>query len=95
MANEITLAVGASAEPNTCGSCIFFRRTMDMGEYNMSSGICGFRLPRQMHILFAPKIYKDGDEDRLRLGDTERCDLYQHDGRVYIVQRRIPPLRNG
>ncbi len=89
MSNEITLGVGASAEMNTCGSCKFFRRDMDMGVVNMSRGICGFQFPKKMFILFAPKEYRDGDEDRDRMNDTDRCDLQRPDGKVYIVQRRV------
>ena len=88
MSGEVTLAVGATAETNTCGSCKYFSRTMDMGEYNMSTGVCKFELPEKLRYLFAPKVYVEGDEDRVRLRDTSRCDLWKDDGKVYIVQRR-------
>jgi len=93
MANEITLSVGASAEPNTCGSCKFFERRGD--GYAASGGFCRIKLPAKIADQNAirsidPKM-KDaeytGNEDRIN--DTDRCDLQRPDGKVYIVQRRV------
>lgn len=89
MATEIVLPVGASAEPNTCGSCKFFRRTMDAGDYAMRSGTCGFVLPPKLAQMFAARPSKDDDEWGWRLPDTQRCDLQRPDGKAYIVQRRV------
>ncbi len=98
MANEITLPVGASAEPDTCGSCKFFRRrSIDENRYYGMYGECGFKFPAKVVDQWAlrgidPK-QKDreytGNEDRIK--DTDRCDLQQPDLKVYIVQRRIAP----
>lgn len=101
MANEITLAVGASAEPDTCGSCKFFRRMSDSGPAYAMDGFCKIKLPAKLAEQWAirnidPKM-KDqeytGNEDQIK--DTDRCDLYRFSGQVYIVQRRVPSLREG
>lgn len=94
MANEITLAVGASAEPDTCGSCKFFERK-DFEERRGVYGFCRFKLPQKMatqrDIRRLDPELKDqeytGNEDQIK--DTDRCDLQRPDGKVYIVQRRI------
>ena len=96
-ANEIVLAVGCSAEFGTCGSCHFFRRSMDSGPYEMKTGDCTFRLPP------LPRRYKEmsyeetGESGRSPqwVQDTFGCDLYKPDGKVYIVQRRVPPDKYG
>jgi hypothetical protein len=100
MANEITLAVGASAEPDTCGSCKFFERK-DYDERRGVYGFCRIKLPTKIATQWDirridPKM-KDqeytGNEDQIK--DTDRCDLYRFSGQVYIVQRRIPPEKVG
>lgn len=98
MANEITLAVGASAEPDTCGSCKFFERK-DYDERRGVYGFCKFELPKkiatQRDVRFVDPKMKDqeytGNEDQIK--DTDRCDLYRFSGQVYIVQRRIPSAK--
>lgn len=94
MANEITLPVGASAEPDTCGSCKFFERK---DGYSPMYGQCRITLPAKMadkwdirRIDRKDREYT-GNEDQIK--DTDRCDLYRFSGKVYIVQRRIPPER--
>jgi len=96
MSNEITLPVGSSAEPNTCGSCKFFRRNNDGVNYRMN-GTCGFVLPAKVVEQSAMRGITDevrkkdrdytGTEDWIK--DTDRCDLQRSDGKVYIVQRRV------
>lgn len=96
MANEITLGVGASAEPDTCGSCKFFERK-DYDERFGVYGFCRISLPakivQQSTIRMIDPKMKDqeytGNEDQIK--DTDRCDLHRPDGKVYIVQRRISP----
>lgn len=98
MANEITLPVGASAEPDTCGSCRFFERGRD---WESAYGRCRIKLPTKVADQWAIRAIdpkqKDreytGNEDQIK--DTDRCDLQRPDGKVYIVQRRIPPERGG
>ena len=84
MANEIILPVGNTAEPNTCGSCKFFYRSGDR------SGNCNIKLPPQIAI-----DNKGNEKDYVRnpntVNDDNRCDFYQPDGKIYIVQRRIEP----
>lgn len=103
MAGEIILPVGSSAEPDTCGSCKFFERKGD-NEYYRMHGFCRIELPKKFFTqrdlrIFAVtnKIWKDqeytGNEDQIK--DTDRCDLYRYSGKVYIVQRRIPPEKVG
>lgn len=98
MADEITLPVGCSAEPDTCGSCKFFERKGD-NEYYRMSGFCRIKLPAKIPEQWAirdidPK-QKDreytGNEDQIK--DTDRCDLQRPDGKTYIVQRRVTPLK--
>lgn len=93
MSNEITLPLGASAEPDTCGSCKFFQRMTDSGPSYAMEGRCRFKLPKAQMERFALREYRDNDEVLGLMTDTDRCDLYRPDGKVYIVQRRIPPLR--
>lgn len=84
MANEITLPVGATAEPDTCGSCRFFRR----GENSIESyGRCNIVLPPK----YATKPYpvRDDELPASHMQDTARCDLHRPDGNVYIVQRVV------
>jgi hypothetical protein len=96
VANEITLTPGASAEPNTCGSCKFFERK-NYDERRGVYGFCRIELPKkiatQWNIRAIDPKMKDaeytGNEDQIK--DTDRCDLQRPDGKVYIVQRRIPP----
>jgi hypothetical protein len=93
---EITLSPGASAEPDTCGSCKFFERKND-GEFYRMHGFCRIKLPEkipeQSAIRCIDPKQKDreytGNEDQIK--DTDRCDLQKPDGKVYIVQRRIGP----
>lgn len=97
MANEITLGVGAGAEPDTCGSCKFFERKD--AEYNNCTGSYGFcrivmpaKVASQGDVRYIDPKRKDqeytGNEDQIK--DTDRCDLYRFSGHAYIVQRRIP-----
>lgn len=92
MTGTITLPVGASAEPDTCGSCKFFERKDDYGN---CYGRCGIKLPKKVAEQWAirsidPK-QKDreytGNEDQIK--DTDRCDFQRPDGKVYIVQRLV------
>lgn len=102
MSNEITLPVGSSAEPDTCGSCKFFERKDGSGyETHGSWGFCKIVLPkkiaRQVDIRMVDPKRRDaeytGNEDQIK--DTDRCDLYRHSGKVYIVQRRITSEKVG
>jgi len=100
MANEIILPVGSSAEPDTCGSCKFFRRMTDNGDWYFMNGLCGIKLPKRFVEQWQvrkpdPKTGEYSDENPDRIKDTDRCDLYRFNGQVYIVQRRIPPEREG
>ena len=97
MAGEITLPLDCSAEPDTCGSCKFFDRTMRDGPYEMSSGHCRFKLPPFEEKYRVLTYVETGESDRAAnwIKDTHACDLYRPDGKVYIVQRRIPPERAG
>ena len=89
----ITLAIGANAEPDTCGSCKFFeRRRNDF--YDGMYGECRIKLPahfveqRQLRGIDPKQRDQEytGNEDRIK--DTDRCDLYRSDGNQYIIQRR-------
>lgn len=87
--SEITLPLGASAEPDTCGSCKFFIRDADI--WPVSSGRCNFKMPPGVATRY--DIAKDGEPENSyqydRKVDIERCDLQRPDGNIYIVQRKI------
>jgi len=89
----ITLPLGSTAEPDTCGSCKFFKRA-DAASYpcNQDRGWCRFVLPPMMQkfVLYQYKSDEEGDGwgPRAR-NDTERCDCQVSDGKNYIVQRLI------
>jgi hypothetical protein len=93
----ITLPPGCSAEHDTCGSCKYFKRTPDFGDYYKMNGKCRFVMPKKIVVAWQlravdPKHQDDdydGTEDHIT--DTDCCDLYRNDGKVYIVQRRIEP----
>jgi hypothetical protein len=97
VANEITLMPGASAEPDTCGSCKFFERRRN-DKYDGMYGNCRFKFPektvatgwdiRRLDPALKNAEYT-GNEERIK--DTDRCDLWKHSGNTYIVQRRIEP----
>lgn len=97
MSGEIVLMPGASAEPDTCGSCKFFERK-DYEDRRGPWGFCRIALPKKFFTqrdlrVFAEttKIWKDqeytSNEDQIK--DTDRCDLQRPDGKVYIVQRVV------
>jgi hypothetical protein len=91
---EITLPVGASAEPDTCGSCKFFRRYLE-SRFDAMVGYCEIKMPPPK-LWFKMKTSEEiGEQDWRpnRVKDTDACDFYRHDGRVYVVQRRIPAER--
>lgn len=92
MANEFTLPLGASAEPDTCGSCKFFVRLDDLRP--VSQGRCNIKLPPMLATKY--ETSKEGWENSYQFDlkqDTERCDLQRPDGKIYIVQRRVPPQK--
>lgn len=88
--SEIILPIGASAEPDTCGSCKFFVRDADL--WPVGRGRCKFKMPPGVATKY--DIPQDREAENSyqydRTLDTERCDLQRPDGRVYIVQRRVP-----
>lgn len=96
MSGEITLTPGATAEPDTCGSCKFFERkpTSD-GEWYRMNGFCRFLFPAKIALKsdvreIDPKHKDDeytGNENMIK--DTDRCDLHKPSGKTYIVQRRV------
>lgn len=92
MAGEITLPVGATAEPLTCGSCKFFLREMSSGPYEAAAGHCTFRLPPPKQFFKVMTYEETGELDRTAnwVKDTHGCDLYQPDKKSYIVQRIVP-----
>lgn len=65
----------------------------DGGEWYRMNGDCTIKLPPPMEK-YAPFVYGKDEEythGPRYLKDTDRCDLQRPDGKVYIVQRRIPP----
>ena len=90
-AGIITLPPGATAEPNTCGSCKFFRRCLDQGIYEASSGHCEIVMPPPKQRYRVLTYEETGEVDRAPnwIKDSARCDFYRPDGRKYIVQREV------
>lgn len=85
---EITLPVGATAEPDTCGSCKFFQRDDQL--WPVGSGLCKIKLPPAVATRYMlPGVLVENSGDLQRTVDIERCDLQRPDGRRYIVQRRV------
>lgn len=89
MVTAVTLPVGASAEPDTCGSCKFFVRMDDLRP--ISQGRCNIKLPPMVATQYDIPREK-GWENSYQFDmkqDSERCDLQRPDGKVYIVQRMV------
>lgn len=86
MPEPVTLPVGATAEHFSCGSCRFFRRGENT--YDLA-GQCNIKLPPWV----APKPQPKNEEETSPywVRDTDRCDLQQHTGERYIVQREVGP----
>ncbi len=86
MNHDITLPIGSTAEPETCGSCKYFRRRSDGDAY----GYCNIKMPPQKQY-FADKVFKNDDEIEAAnfTRDSNSCDLWKWDGKQYIVQRRV------
>lgn len=87
---EITLPVGATAEPDTCGSCKFFVRLDDLRPVNQ--GRCNIKLPPMLATKY--ETTKGDVENSYQFDlkqDASRCDLYRPDGNAYIVSRRVVP----
>ncbi len=59
----------------------------------MTGGRCAIKLPPRIATKYElGQLWENSDQfDRMK--DTDRCDLQRPDGKVYIVQRRIPPER--
>lgn len=85
---EIILPLGASAEPNTCGSCRFFGRRTE--KYSAYAGVCNIELPPMIATkYYVGKESIENSDQFIRTRDRSRCDFQSPDGKVYIVQRRI------
>jgi hypothetical protein len=92
---DVILGLGMTAEPNTCGSCVFFGRR-DFTEFYiknesvvrdaMRGGYCKIVLPPQVAL----RPQGEGAPTN-NTNDTDRCDLWKSDGKTYIVSRRIRP----
>lgn len=96
MSNEIILTPGASAEPDTCGSCKFFeRKPVNDGEWHRMNGFCRFLFPAKIALQSDLRAIDPAQRDAEYTGnenmikDTDQCDLHKPDGKVYIVQRRV------
>ncbi len=80
---EVILPVGASAEPETCGSCKFFRRR-DGGD---CYGYCQIKLPPNKEYFVVKQVTGDEYEASNFLKDNASCDFWKSNGVRYIVQR--------
>lgn len=79
----IQLSQGQNAEPNTCGSCKFFKR-YDDGNGGYNTGACTFIFPPQ--VALGKQTYNDRDEeytDSRQCADTYSCHLYQSNNKEY------------
>jgi hypothetical protein len=92
-ANEVTLPIGATAEPGTCGSCHFFKRYGEM-DYYQDIGYCEIRLPPpKQRFVLKPWAESDSDWGPNRVRDIDGCDLHRPSGKTYIVARRVEPMK--
>lgn len=82
---DVVLALGDSADAGHCGSCVFFKR----GDSTVYShpGLCKFTFPP--HVQIVP--YDPECVEKNRVDDTYKCDLYQPDGKTYVVSHRVGP----
>lgn len=81
----IRLELGATADPNTCGSCAKFERTESWN--GMAGGYCTMTLPPQ----YARVPYDPEGKPPNQVNDTHNCDLYRHSGKAYIVSKLLRP----
>jgi hypothetical protein len=86
MSTAITLPVGATAEPDTCGSCRFFVRMGDLRP--IGQGRCNITLPPVLATKYDFRTSENSYQFDL-ITDDKRCDLQRPDGKIYIVQRCI------
>ena len=86
--NPIVLPIGATADPDTCGSCKFFRRR---DEYGSDRGVCTIVLPGWVQI--KPPVNRNDEDwiDPALMKDTMRCDLQRPTGNFYQVSQRVGP----
>ncbi len=94
----IELAVGQTAQPETCGSCKFFYRQVHeqyLGEDNIPKEIVGdgnCHVPLPPQIAIRSGMNDDGGEyigPSNRTTDTKTCVLWKPSGKVYIERRLI------
>lgn len=92
---DIILGLGQTAEPNTCGSCLFFGRRNFTEFYikdenvvrdAMRGGYCKFKFPPQV----AMRQQEEGGPTNW-VNDVDRCDLWRSSGKTFIVSQRIHP----
>lgn len=83
--DPIRLDVGATADPNTCGSCQRFERTEPWN--GTAGGYCLLRLPPQ----YARKPWGGESKPHDVVRDTDSCDLHVHTGKAYLVTKVVRP----
>jgi hypothetical protein len=83
----IHLALNQTAEPSTCGSCSFFRRT-GSAEFD-NAGLCKFRLPPTRAYAKQPwnAEWKPNDQ----VWDNDGCDLWRPSLKTFIVSKKVGP----
>ena len=97
---SIRLGERQSAEPNTCGSCDYYR-----GSSGDSRGNCGFKMPPWIRLLHAhaseTTIARDGSTggrpamtetfensgDPTMVYDTQTCSFWAPSGLTYVQDR--------
>lgn len=86
--NPVVLPIGATADPDTCGSCRHFGRS---DQYGDDRGVCNISLPPWVVERQAASDNDDYVTPRLMKGSM-RCDLQQPTGKFYQVSRRVGPV---
>jgi hypothetical protein len=81
MSEVIKLYDNQSANPNECGSCLFFKRIKDDGEL----GFCKFKLPPHIALNTNDTIENNNDYNPInQVDDKYNCDMYKSANRVYM-----------
>lgn len=83
--DPIQLALHETADPRTCGSCVYFERKEP---WNFScGGYCNIILP--LHI--EKKPYDLESKPPNWVDDNYGCSFHKHTGKAYITSKLVQP----
>lgn len=96
---KVRLAPGMTAEPGTCGSCVYFRRSNDWKDVvgGARMGECTIVLPpflKNFHrrgriegICGEPTEIFENSSDVRHVDDSEVCSFWKSSGSIYVQDR--------